>query len=148
VTAPAARRAGRPCGCVVRVGVDLAEVERVGRLLADHPEGVRELFTEREIEYCGRKKDRDVHFAGRFAAKEAVLKAFGTGLGRRMRWTDVEVVNLPLGKPEVRLNGEVAVRARRLGLRDLDLSLTHTRSLAMANVVAVWNAEDEPCDSI
>jgi holo-[acyl-carrier protein] synthase len=137
---------GRPW--VVRVGVDLADVDRVGRLLADHPAGLRELFTSREIDYCLRKRDRDVHFAARFAAKEAVLKAFGTGLAGRMRWTDVEVVNRPLGKPDVRLHGEVAARAERRGLAGIDLSLSHSRSLAMAGVVTVWAEEDEPCASI
>jgi holo-[acyl-carrier protein] synthase len=138
----------RLCQCVIRVGVDLAEVDRIGRLLADHPDGVHELFTRHEIEYCLRKRAHDMHFAGRFAAKEAVLKAFGTGLGRRMRWTDVEIVNQPLGKPDVRLHGEVAARAERRGLTGIDLSLTHSRTLAMAGVVTVWNAEGEPCDSI
>jgi holo-[acyl-carrier protein] synthase len=81
--------------------------------------------------------------AARFAAKEAVLKAFGTGLGQRMRWTDVEIVNELTGRPRVHLHGEVAAWARRRGMTDpdtfLDVSLSHTDGLAVAQAVAVWD---------
>jgi holo-[acyl-carrier protein] synthase len=127
----------------VRVGVDLAEVDRVARLLAEHPGSEAELFSPAEIAYCRRKRHSTVHFAGRFAAKEAVLKAVGTGLGPRMRWTDVEVVNEPLGKPSVRLHGEVAAHAGRRGLAAIDVSLTHSPSLAMASVITTWNTPEE-----
>lgn len=130
----------------VRVGVDLAEVDRVARLLAEHPGREAELFSPAEIAYCRRKRHSAVHFAGRFAAKEAVLKAVGTGLGPRMRWTDVEIVNEPLGKPSVRLHGEVAAHAGRRGLTAIDVSLTHSPVLAVAGVVTTW-AEEEPCAS-
>ena len=118
-----------------RVGVDLVRVERIGRLLAEHPGRVHELFTPREIAYCRRKRQYKVHFAGRFAAKEAVLKALGAGLGRQMRWTDVEVVNGPLGKPGVSLRGEVAASAARRGLAGIDVSLSHSAGLAIAGAV-------------
>jgi len=138
---------GTGTGCVIRVGVDLVGVDRISRLLADHPGDLSELFTSREIAYCGRKRHRDVHLAGRFAAKEAVLKAFGTGLGRGMRWTDVEVVNGPLGKPDIHLHGEVAARARREGLTGIDLSLSHSSNLAVAGVVTIWNGRNGSCGS-
>ncbi len=125
-----------------RVGVDLVEVARVSRLLADHPGGVHELFTPREIAYCQRKQQRDVHLAGRFAAKEAVLKALGTGLGQQMRWRDVEVVNGPLGKPGVRLRGEVAASAARRGLAGIDVSLSLSAGLAFAGAVTIWSGDD------
>jgi holo-[acyl-carrier protein] synthase len=127
---------------VIRVGVDLVGVERITRLLTDHPQVMPELFTAREIAYCGRKRRRDMHLAARFAAKEAVLKAFGTGLGQRMRWTDVEVVNGPLGKPNVRLHGEVAARARRQGMTGIDISLSHFSDLAIAGAVISWSREN------
>lgn len=123
----------------VRVGVDLVAVERLARLLTDHPDGVEALFTARERAYCDGKRRRYEHLAARFAAKEAVLKAFGTGLGQRMRWTDVEVVVEVGGRPRVHLHGEVAALAQRRGLVDLDLSLSHTADLAIAQVVAVWD---------
>jgi holo-[acyl-carrier protein] synthase len=123
----------------VRVGVDLVAVERLARLVTDNPGGVETLFTARERAYCDGKRRRFEHLAARFAAKEAVLKAFGTGLGQRMRWTDVEVVVEVGGRPRVHLHGEVAALARRRGLLDLDLSLSHTADLAIAQVVAVWD---------
>ncbi|GAB3676945.1 holo-[acyl-carrier-protein] synthase [Actinocorallia lasiicapitis] len=137
----------------VRVGVDVVEVDRVARLLAEHPAGITDLFTAHEIAYCRRKKHHAASFAARFAAKEAVLKAFGTGLGRRQRWTDVEIVNQPLGKPSVRLHGETAARAGRDGLTGIDVSLSHTSGVALASVVTVWNdahrnGEEDPCGSI
>lgn len=81
--------------------------------------------------------------AARFAAKEAVLKAFGTGISQRMRWTDVEVVNEASGRPQIRLDGAVATFAERHGLRDLDVSLTHTEDLAFAHAVSVWDEPEE-----
>ena len=79
--------------------------------------------------------------AARFAAKEAVLKAFGTGISQRMRWTDVEVIHDASGRPQIRLDGAVASFAERHGLQDMDVSLTHTEGLAFAHAVTVW-AED------
>jgi holo-[acyl-carrier protein] synthase len=108
------------------------------RLLIDHPSAVGTLFTEREQAYCLRKKRRYEHLAARFAAKEAVLKAFGTGLGQRMQWTDVEVVNEVMGRPRVHLHGEVAALAERRGLIELDISLSHTSEIAIAHVAAIW----------
>jgi holo-[acyl-carrier protein] synthase len=105
----------------------------------------RTLFTARELRYCDGKRRRYEHLAARFAAKEAVLKAFGTGISQRMRWTDVEVVNERSGRPRVRLDGAVASFAERHGLRQLDVSLSHTEDLAVAHAVAVWGErEDEP----
>jgi holo-[acyl-carrier protein] synthase len=77
--------------------------------------------------------------AARFAAKEAVLKAFGTGLSGGIRWTDVEVVNDARGRPHVELHGEAAAHAARHGLVSLDVSLSHACELAMAQAVAVWH---------
>lgn len=133
----------------VRVGVDVLEVDRLARLVTDNPGITDTLFTEREHTYCLAKRRRYEHMAARFAAKEAVLKAFGTGMGQRMRWTDVEVVNGVTGKPLIHLHGEVAAWARAHGLADLDVSLSHTTTVAIAQVVAVWHEplqrEEETC---
>jgi holo-[acyl-carrier protein] synthase len=83
----------------IRVGVDIVGVDRVARLVADNADILDTLFTAREQSYCAAKRRRLDHLAARFAAKEAVLKAFGTGLGQRMRWTDVEIVNQVNGRP-------------------------------------------------
>jgi holo-[acyl-carrier protein] synthase len=125
----------------IRIGVDLVGVDRIARLVTDHEGALDELFTEREQAHWRKKRQRYQHLAGRFAAKEAVLKAFGTGLRQRMRWTDVEIISGTGGRPEVRLHGEVAEQARRRGLEDLDLSISHAEGLAMAQALAVWAAE-------
>jgi holo-[acyl-carrier protein] synthase len=130
-----------PASGRIRIGVDLVGVERVTRLVTEHAGALDELFTEREQEHWRKKRHRYEHLAGRFAGKEAVLKAFGTGLRQRMRWTDVEIVSGSAGRPEVHLHGEVAEQARRRGLQELDLSISHAEGLAVAQAVAVWAAE-------
>jgi holo-[acyl-carrier protein] synthase len=122
----------------LRVGVDAVGVDRLERLMAEHPSSAEEIFTARELEYCRSKRRAGEHMAARFAAKEAVLKAFGTGISRRMRWTEVEVVNDRFGRPEVHLDGAVAAFARRHHLADLDVSLTHTNGLAIAHAATLW----------
>lgn len=121
----------------VRVGVDIVGVDRVERLVTENPEMLSTLFTERELAYCRGKRRCYDHMAGRFAAKEAVLKAFGTGLGQRMRWTDVEIVHEGSGRPRVQLYGEVTAWAERRGLVDVDVSLSHSSGLAIAQAVAI-----------
>ncbi|WP_205856542.1 holo-ACP synthase [Phytoactinopolyspora endophytica] len=121
----------------VRVGVDLVQVSRVRRLLVEQPAAQAELFTPRELAACGTKRSRFARLAARFAAKEAVLKAFGTGLGPRMRWHDVEIVNEPYGRPRVLLHGE---RVRSLAQRmtgSPEISMSHTGDVALAHAVIV-----------
>ena len=122
----------------VRVGVDIVRVDRLERLLSEHDDAPQRLFTAGELEYCRGKRRATEHLAARFAAKEAVLKALGTAMAQGVRWTDVEVVNERTGRPRVVLHGEAAARAGRRGLRELDVSLSHTDGLAVANVVSVW----------
>lgn len=120
------------------VGVDAVRVRRVERLLEDHPAGAREIFTERELAYCdGRRRSAD-HLAARYAAKEAVFKAFGTGVTRRLRMTEVEVVNDRSGRPRIELGGAAAAFAAGRGLADLDVSMSHTDGLAIAHAVSLW----------
>jgi holo-[acyl-carrier protein] synthase len=130
----------------LRVGVDAVAVARLERLIRDHPDRCEEIFTLGELEYCRTKRRSCEHLAARFAAKEAVLKAFGTGVRQRMSWTEVEIVNDAGGRPRVKLGGAVASFARHNGLRGLDVSLTHTDGLALAHAIAVWTrpaGEDE-----
>lgn len=125
--------------------MDIVGVDRVERLVTENPDILPTLFTEKEIAYCRGKRRCYEHMAARFAGKEAVLKAFGTGLGTRMRWTDVEIVNEATGRPRVRLSGEVAAWAQRWGLQDdaaLDISLSHTNGLAIA-AVAVYGIDSD-----
>jgi holo-[acyl-carrier protein] synthase len=134
-TAPGAERR-------LRTGVDVVGVDRLRRLVEGDEERQRTLFTARELDYCNRKKRKYEHMAARFAAKEAVLKAFGTGISQRMRWTDVEVVNDRVGRPTIRLEGAVASFAERHGLCDLDVSLSHVEDLAVAHAITVWAPQE------
>ena len=111
----------------------------MARLATENPGIGETLFTGLELRYCLGKRRTFEHMAARFAAKEAVLKAFGTGLGQRMRWTDVEIVNEINGRPTVRLHGEVAAFAERRRLADVDVSLAHSGGVAMAHAVTVWD---------
>jgi holo-[acyl-carrier protein] synthase len=134
----------------VRVGVDVVGVERLQAVVADDEKRQEALFTPRELAYCRGKRRCYEHMAARFAAKEAVLKAFGTGISQRMRWTEVEVVNERSGRPQVVLTGAVAAYAERHGLADLDVSLTHTEGLAIAQAVSLWDrlpGEEDECAS-
>jgi holo-[acyl-carrier protein] synthase len=126
----------------ITVGTDIVSVSRVRRLLSDNTSAAGELFTAHELSYCEGKRDRFVHLAARFAAKEALLKALGTGLGPGMRWTDVEVRNDPRGKPRLVLHGSAAAQVDgAAGLTDL--SLSHTGDHAVA-VVVLHCAGDVP----
>jgi len=127
----------------IRVGVDIVQVERLIRLLDDHADAAETLFTERELAYCSGKRHRDDHLAARFAAKEAVFKACGTGQAPRMRWTDVEVVNEAGERPRLVLHGEVAAVVNRQGLDQWDVSLSHAGGIAIAQVIAVGGSQSE-----
>lgn len=125
----------------IRVGVDIVGVDRVARLVDESGGIEEEVFTERELTYCRARRRRHQHLAVRFAAKEAVLKALGTGLGRRMRWTDVEIVRAAGGAPEVHLHGAVADYAERHGLTDVAVSLSHGAGLAVGHAVTLWRSD-------
>lgn len=112
---------------------------RMARLLRDQPAITERLFTPHERRYCtARRGAAEQHYAARFAAKEAVLKVFGTGLRAGMAWTDVEVANDRRGRPHVRLHGGVADLAARRRLSSLAISLSHTDDLAIAQAVGTF----------
>jgi holo-[acyl-carrier protein] synthase len=121
---------------ILGTGVDIIEVERVQRALQRHSDRLlRRLFTEREVSDCWASAEhRYRRLAARFAAKEAVLKALGIGL-RGVKWTDIEVVRSPLGKPEVRLSGRLARMVEEQGGLQVHLSLSHCKEYALAQVV-------------
>jgi holo-[acyl-carrier protein] synthase len=124
-------------GWRLQVGVDIVGVARVARLVTENEGIERTVFSERELADCVGRKRCHEHMAVRFAAKEAVLKAIGTGLGRRMNWTDVEIVRPGRGRPEVVLHGEVAAWAKRHGVGAVDVSLSHSDGLALAHAIVV-----------
>jgi holo-[acyl-carrier protein] synthase len=126
----------------VTVGVDIVDVPRIARLLQRDGAAPR-LLTAAETAYCTTSRGAAAeHAAARFAAKEAVLKAFGTGLVDGLRWVDVEVVNDASGRPSIRLHGAARSLAARRGLRTIEISLSHTPDLAIAQAVALWGPPD------
>jgi holo-[acyl-carrier protein] synthase len=119
----------------VGVGTDLVRIARIAEAMDRHPGFAARLFTPAEIAYCERHREPGARYAARFAAKEAVLKALGTGLARGMRWQDVEIVSAPNGRPLVRLHGAVAATARAQGITSVELSLAHEGEYALAFAV-------------
>jgi len=125
---------------IVGTGVDLAEVARIRSSMERFGDRFRDrIFTSREIAYVERKANKYERYAGRFAAKEAGMKAIGTGWRRGVRWQDFEVVNLPSGRPTLRLHGVAADVAKQLGVTEIQLSITHTAELGMAHVILESN---------
>jgi holo-[acyl-carrier protein] synthase len=121
---------------IVGTGIDLAEVPRIAAAIERFGDRfLRRIFTEAEIRYCDSKANRFERFAGRFAAKEAGLKAIGTGWRRGVSWTDVEVSREPGGRPTMLFHGRAAEFAAKLGVKHVALSITHTRDQAMAQVI-------------
>lgn len=121
---------------IVGAGIDLVETDRIRRAIARFGwRFLERVFTPGEIAHAQRKRDPAEHLAARFAAKEAAMKALGTGLRRGVRWRDFEVANLPSGRPTLTLHGRAAEIAAALGVRHIALSLTDTRDAAMALVV-------------
>jgi holo-[acyl-carrier protein] synthase len=125
---------------IVSVGVDLIEVGRIQRALEDPSIGKRfreRVYTEGEIRYCdSRGMGKYESYAGRFAAKEAAMKALGTGWGAKASWLAIEVVRARGGRPEIALHGHTAEFARELGIRSMLVSITHTKANALAYVIA------------
>jgi holo-[acyl-carrier protein] synthase len=121
---------------IVGTGVDLAEVPRIQASIERFGEKFKKrIYTPREIAYVERKANQFERYAARFAAKEAGMKAIGTGWRRGVTWQDFEVANLPTGKPTLLLHGVAARFAEKLGVKNVSLSLTHTKELGMAHVI-------------
>jgi len=121
---------------ILGTGVDLAEVPRIRAAVERYGQRfIDRIYTPGEIAYVERKANRFERYAGRFAAKEAGMKAIGTGWKRGVTWQDFEVVNLPSGRPTLRLHGVAARIAEALGVKSIHLSITHTSELGMAHVI-------------
>ncbi|HXK58332.1 MAG TPA: holo-ACP synthase [Acidobacteriota bacterium] len=120
---------------IIGVGVDIVEIRRISQALTGSRSMPKRVFTEEEINYCGRRKTQFQHYAGRFAAKEATLKALGTGWQGGIRWTDVEVRATNNGKPELRLYGKARELFEASGAKRALLSITHSKEYAVAVVI-------------
>ncbi len=121
---------------ILGTGVDLAEVGRIRDAITRYGRRfIERIYTPAEIAYMERKANRFERYAGRFAAKEAGMKAIGTGWRRGVRWQDFEVTNLASGRPTLQLHGEAERIAGELGVKVISLSITHTAELGMAHVI-------------
>ena len=128
-------------GAPFRIGVDLIEIDRIREALERHGDGFRDrCFTAEEQAYCESKPNPPQHYAGRFAAKEAVGKALGCGV--HFTWKEIEVRGRP--KPGVYLSGRTARFAEKVGAGAIELSMTHARDLAAAIAVVVEESAPEP----
>lgn len=116
------------------LGTDLVDVIRINEKIK-RPSFVRAAFTENEILYCEKKKYQGQHFGARFAAKEAYMKAVGTGWGNQAEFKEIEVVNNADGKPEITLHGATLTHFNRMNFNTISVSLSHTKTNAMATVI-------------
>ncbi|HTZ98646.1 MAG TPA: holo-[acyl-carrier-protein] synthase [Terriglobales bacterium] len=121
---------------IVGTGIDIAEVPRIAESIKRFGDRfIARIFTEGEIRYCDSKANRVERYAARFAAKEAAMKALGTGWNHGVTWKDVEVSRQPGGRPTILFHGKAAEFAQKLGAKHVALSLTHTKEFAMAQVI-------------
>jgi holo-[acyl-carrier protein] synthase len=129
---------------ILGIGTDITDCLRIARMIERHGELFLErVYTPDEIRYCQCRKQATQHFTGRWAAKEAVLKALGTGWRRGISWRDIEVRNLPGGKPVAILRGGAREAARELGVHRMLVSISHCHTHATAYAVAVGPSEVE-----
>jgi holo-[acyl-carrier protein] synthase len=121
---------------IVGMGIDVAEVPRIQAVIESQKERfLRRVYTLDEVAYCEQFKNKYERYAGRFAVKEAAMKALWTGWSRGVRWVDIEVVRQKGGRPTLVLAGESRKIAERLGVKSIAMSITHTASQALAEVI-------------
>src|ERR1700736_4491872 len=121
---------------IVGLGSDITEVDRIQALIERRGDPVlRRLFTPAEIAYCEQHRNKYERYAGRFAVKEAAMKALGTGWSRGVRWVDLEVIREKSGRPTLVIRGEAGKIAARLGVKNVAVSITHTSEQALAQVI-------------
>ncbi|HHT9126146.1 MAG TPA: holo-ACP synthase [Candidatus Brocadiia bacterium] len=149
---------GRPCGCSqtrlrrdspwrtiscflqnklnMHIGIDIIEIKRIKDFFSAHSGFLKRIYTKSEIAYCQQmKRNQYQHFAARFATKEAVFKALGTGWRGKMKWTDIEVLNDELGKPYLNLYGAVKEAVEKENVKDIAVSMSHCKDYAIAGVL-------------
>lgn len=123
---------------IISIGVDVVEIPRIRSMVERFPRRfVDRVYTDDEQKRLGTLKDPAPYLSGRWAVKEAVLKALGTGLTQGIRWRDINCTRLPSGAPTVELRGKAAQRARKLGIERILVTISHGRDLAVANAVAL-----------
>lgn len=122
---------------IIGIGTDIVECVRIATMIERHGEiFLKRVYTDNEILYCSSRKAATQHYAGRWAAKEAVLKALGTGWSQGIQWTDIEVRNEPGGRPRIAFGGKACELCRELGIEEMHISISHCRSHATAYALA------------
>jgi holo-[acyl-carrier protein] synthase len=130
---------------IVGLGTDIVEVVRIGEMIERHGElFLQRVYTEQEIKYCQRHKEAIQHYAGRWAAKEAVMKTLGTGFTKGVGWKNIEVSNQKSGRPVILLSGGAGNVARNLGIDEVLISISHCRTYATATAVAIQHTPRTP----
>ncbi len=121
---------------IVGTGIDIAEVPRIRHSIERFgPRFLQRIYTAGEMRYCDSKANRVERYAARFAAKEAAMKALGTGWNHGVRWRDCEVIRMPGGRPTMKFHGKAGEFAARLGVKNIALSISHTEEQAIAQVI-------------
>lgn len=129
---------------IIGIGTDITECLRIARMIERHGElFINRVYTAEETRYCQNRKQSTQHFAGRWAAKEAILKALGTGWRRGISWCDIEIRNEPGGRPTVGLRGGVKDLVERLGVAEILVSISHCHTHATAYAIAIGRDEDQ-----
>ncbi len=127
---------------IVAHGIDLVDCPRIEQMIKQHGDRfIKRIFTAAEQAYAEANRNKVEKLAGRFAAKEAILKLMGTGWQGNIAWTDIEVKNNSAGQPEVTLTGQVKQIAEKLGIKHISISITHTANFAIASAVALAKKE-------
>jgi holo-[acyl-carrier protein] synthase len=119
------------------IGIDLVKIERIRKAIGNNDRFLKRVFTDQEIDKGEQKKDKYQFYAAHFATKEAVMKALGTGWRKGVRWKDIQVIHNKDGKPELKLVGKTKEIARKLGIDQVLVSMTHTGEYAAAQAVAL-----------
>lgn len=126
---------------IIGLGTDIVEIVRIGRMVERHGElFLNRVYTQGEVSYCQKRKESYQHFAGRWAAKEAVMKTLGTGFVRGIHWRDIEVDSQQSGRPVIRLHGGARDLAEQLGIQEILITISHCRAYATATSIAIGTA--------
>ncbi|MGH7128998.1 MAG: holo-ACP synthase [Planctomycetaceae bacterium] len=128
---------------ILGLGTDIVEIVRIGRMIERHGEQFLErVFTEDEIRYCARRRECYQHYAGRWAAKEAVMKTFGTGFIRGIGWQEIEVCSEKSGRPTIRTRGATREFAQRMGIEEILITISHCKAYATATAIALGRPQE------
>lgn len=123
---------------IVGLGTDIVEIVRIGSMIERHGElFLQRVYSEAEIIYCQRHKEAIQHYAGRWAAKEAVMKTLGTGFTKGVGWTDIEVANLKTGQPVIQLSGGALRVSKIKGIDEILITISHCKAYATATAIAL-----------